>query len=320
MQSLRQWVIKYALLYALLPAVSAQAYAQYREIGLAAYYADDLHGRPTASGELYDRGNFTCAHRAHPFGTLLKITRLDNGASVTVRVNDKATFQDGFVVSLSLAAAMSIGLDQAGKARVQVEPVGPDGLPAPVTATGPAAYEYELTARSPARPYVPSGLTEKRAEPNPAMPTSRELLPKTAPAAAMPVQPYEYAAMPGRSPDYAMPAATSQTPVPSAYERGLGTLTPAYAPVNGTVTRIARGVGGYGVQLGAFANIGNAELQAATIAGLGIALVFVQEGTDTNNAPVFRLIAGNFQTRIEAERYLLQIREQYRLPGFVVGM
>lgn len=313
MQSVRQWVTKCALLYAILPAITTQAGAQYREIGLAAYYADNLHGRPTASGELYDRGNFTCAHRVHPFGTLLKITRLDNGASVTVRVNDKGIFPDGFVVSLSMAAAMTIGLDQSGKARVQVELLGPDGLPVSVDATVPAAYDYEFTARSPvsSQLYVPPGLTEKLAEPNPAMPTSRELLPKTAPAATVPLQEYEYGLVPGT---------TGKIPAPMAYEKELGTLPRTFSPVKGTVTRIARGIGGYGVQLGAFSNIVNAERQATFIADAGIASVYIQEGTDKHNAPVFRLITGNFQTRIEAEHYLQQIREQYQMSGLVVGM
>ncbi len=322
MQFVCQWAVRCTLSYALLSVFSLQADAQYREIGMASYYADYLHGRPTASGERYDRGDFSCAHRTHPFGTLLKVTRLDNGASVIVRVNDKGAFPEGFVVSLSMAAAMTIGLEQTGKARVQVEPVGQDGLPAPVSAAVPAAYSDEMTARTPfaTQPYVPAGLTEKLAEPNPAMPTSRELLPKTNPSVATPTQQYEYGPVPTTPPAYAPPGTLVKSQLPVAYESALGTLPPPYPPVKGTVVRIARGFGGFGVQLGAFSDNGNAERQATAFAELGIASVFVQEGMDSHNIRVFRLIAGNFQTRIEAERYLVQIREQYHFSGFIVNM
>jgi rare lipoprotein A len=94
------------------------------EVGLASYYSQGLQGRRTASGERYDPHAFTCAHRHHPFGTRLRVTALESGRSVEVRVNDRGPFAEGRVVDLSLAAAKALGMLSAGVIRVRVEPVG----------------------------------------------------------------------------------------------------------------------------------------------------------------------------------------------------
>lgn len=97
---------------------------QKEEYGKAGYYADSLHGRKTASGEKYDKYEFTCAHKTLPFGTKVKVTRMDNGKSVVVRVNDRGPFVEGYVVDLSRAAAEQINLIKIGVTRVKVEVVG----------------------------------------------------------------------------------------------------------------------------------------------------------------------------------------------------
>lgn len=91
------------------------------EYGKAAYYSDKLQGRKTSSGEPYDKAKLTCAHKTHPFGTTLRITRVDNNMSVLVKVNDRGPFHEGYVVDLSRAAAEKIDLVKAGVARVKVE-------------------------------------------------------------------------------------------------------------------------------------------------------------------------------------------------------
>ncbi len=95
--------------------------AQDEEFGLASYYSDLFHGKPTASGELYDKGKLTCAHKTYPYGTMLRVTRLDNNKSVQVRVTDRGPFISGRVVEISKAAADAIGLVPDGSTRVKVE-------------------------------------------------------------------------------------------------------------------------------------------------------------------------------------------------------
>jgi rare lipoprotein A len=92
------------------------------EIGLASYYADRFHGRPTASGEPYDRQAYTAAHRQLPFGTRVVVSRLDDGRSVTVRINDRGPFVRGRVIDLSYAAAKKLNMLRLGVVKVRVAP------------------------------------------------------------------------------------------------------------------------------------------------------------------------------------------------------
>lgn len=92
--------------------------------GDASYYADRFHLKgKTASGELYDRYKFTAAHRTLPYGTVLKVTNLNNGRSVNVRVNDRGPFIEGRIVDLSYVAAEQIGMIQSGVVPVEIEVV-----------------------------------------------------------------------------------------------------------------------------------------------------------------------------------------------------
>lgn len=91
------------------------------EKGEASYYADKFHGRPTASGEKYNKKSFTAAHRTLPFGTKVRVTNVKNGKSVDVTINDRGPFKAGRVIDLSRAAAEKIGLIQDGVAQVTVE-------------------------------------------------------------------------------------------------------------------------------------------------------------------------------------------------------
>jgi rare lipoprotein A len=91
------------------------------ETGLASFYARSLQGRRTASGARYDGRALTCAHRTHAFGTLLRVTELESGRSVVVRVTDRGPFVPGRVIDLSWAAARKLGMLDRGVARVRVE-------------------------------------------------------------------------------------------------------------------------------------------------------------------------------------------------------
>ncbi len=117
---MRQTLFAFAFLAAA-TILSSFGISSLEEMGKAGYYADSLHGRKTASGEKYDKNDFTCAHKSLPFGTKVRVTRLDNKKTVVVRVNDRGPFVDGFVVDISRAAAEEIGLVRDGVTRVKVE-------------------------------------------------------------------------------------------------------------------------------------------------------------------------------------------------------
>jgi len=91
------------------------------ETGYASYYAKCMQGRRTASGETCDLCKYTAAHRTLPFGTMLRVTMLQNNKSVIVKVNDRGPRIRGRVIDLSLAAAKQLDLVRAGVAKVKIE-------------------------------------------------------------------------------------------------------------------------------------------------------------------------------------------------------
>lgn len=105
------------------PAARSQKQTAAATTGQASYYASKFHGRRTANGERFDNGKLTAAHRTLPFGTRVRVTNLNNGRSVTVRVNDRGPFVKGRVIDLSVAAARRIDMVRAGVVPVRIEPV-----------------------------------------------------------------------------------------------------------------------------------------------------------------------------------------------------
>ena len=98
--------------------------------GLASWYGGQFQGRPTASGELFDTNQLTAAHRTLPFGTIVRVTRIDNGLEVEVRINDRGPFVEGRVIDLSFAAASALEMTGDGVAPVRLTVVG--GVDEPV--------------------------------------------------------------------------------------------------------------------------------------------------------------------------------------------
>ena len=92
----------------------------YVEQGTASYYGKKFHGRLTSNQEVYDMYAFTAAHKTLPLPSFARVTNLDNGKSVVVRVNDRGPFHEGRVIDLSYAAAVKLGITQRGTGRVEV--------------------------------------------------------------------------------------------------------------------------------------------------------------------------------------------------------
>ncbi|SIO45686.1 septal ring lytic transglycosylase RlpA family protein [Chitinophaga niabensis] len=91
------------------------------ESGKASYYADKFQGRKTANGETFKQQRMTAAHPTLPFGTKVKVTNLNNGRSVKVRVNDRGPFVAGRIIDLSKKAARKLGMLQTGVANVKLK-------------------------------------------------------------------------------------------------------------------------------------------------------------------------------------------------------
>lgn len=89
--------------------------------GIASWYGPGFHGRTTANGETFNTNRMTAAHKSLPFGTNVRVTNLENGRSVVVRINDRGPYHGARVIDLSHAAAVQIEMIQAGTANVEIE-------------------------------------------------------------------------------------------------------------------------------------------------------------------------------------------------------
>ena len=94
---------------------------EYREQGIASWYGEPFHGRRTSSGAVYDMHELTAAHKTLPLPSFVRVTNLENGRSVVVKVNDRGPFAKGRIIDLSYAAAQELGIIKSGTGRVEVE-------------------------------------------------------------------------------------------------------------------------------------------------------------------------------------------------------
>jgi rare lipoprotein A len=100
----------------------------YRAEGVASWYGRDFHGRLTANGEVYDMHSISAAHTTLPLPSYVRVTNLDNGRSIVVRVNDRGPYHRNRVIDLSIGTAKALDFYSRGLARVRVEYVGPAPL------------------------------------------------------------------------------------------------------------------------------------------------------------------------------------------------
>ena len=101
------------------------------KVGIASYYANKFEGRRTSSGEIFRQSKMTAAHNTLPLGTWIRVTRLDNGNQVVVRVNDRMHPKNPRLVDLSSAAARKLGYIGLGVVMVRVEDLGMHPPPDP---------------------------------------------------------------------------------------------------------------------------------------------------------------------------------------------
>ena len=94
---------------------------QHSTRGEASYYACFHHGKKTASGERFNMHSLTAAHRTLPLGSKIKVTNLNNGKEVVVRVNDRGPYARGRVLDVSLGAAKKLDMIKTGTAKVSIQ-------------------------------------------------------------------------------------------------------------------------------------------------------------------------------------------------------
>jgi rare lipoprotein A len=137
----------------------------YKAKGLASWYGRKFHGKPTSTGEPYDMYAMSAAHATLPLPSYAKVTNLENGKSVVVRVNDRGPFHDGRIVDLSYTAAYKLDILK-GVTPVEVEALAPDAAPDSFT-----AQAQEETVPAVALPPAEAVAAATVPAPSPASPT-----------------------------------------------------------------------------------------------------------------------------------------------------
>ncbi len=232
---------------------------EYVEQGTASYYGAKFHGRLTSNREVYDMYQFTAAHKTLPLPSFARVTNLDNGESVIVRVNDRGPFHDGRVIDLSYAAAVRLGITQRGTGRVEVRGLAPgsDNLLASNESRRPARGRAATAAVTTAIAAAP---------PPSRMDQLVEKLPATPVAASAP-RPAEVSAA-GPAPQavavQALPASTGMAPSTQAGSDALATASPA-------PDAAARALGAILLQVASFSSRDNASRALGQLSAAGIA-------------------------------------------------
>lgn len=120
----RLWPLILALVLLSGCAHVPRGYPGWTQTGTASWYGEDFHGKPTASGEIYNMYGISAAHNTLPLGTRCLVTNLDNGSTCVLTINDRGPFVGNRILDLSYGAAQRLGMADAGLARVRIQVLG----------------------------------------------------------------------------------------------------------------------------------------------------------------------------------------------------
>lgn len=296
--------------------------------GLGTWYGKKFHGQRTSSGELYDMYKMTAAHPILPIPSYARVTNLDNGNQVVVRINDRGPFHSTRVIDVSYTAALKLGLLDKGSHMLEVVRILPaeaeqlaaagkgGARPAPATVLRPQAPAPQ---REPVQVAAllyppPPGAHAAQANTAPAM----SVLANKAPAMATTGQAVAAQAAPSAATAASVASVASAATVaatgPAATAAGGVMLAGgANAPADGAIVPVAA-KGGFYLQLGAYGKPENAEAARARVAmesGLS-GLEVVPSGA------VLRLFSGPFGTRQEAELAMKALPASLGLKPLVI--
>lgn len=273
---------------------SAQANAQ--EFGKASYLDLAYQGAITASGEPYDGNKFTAAHKIHPFGTKLRITRQDNGRSVIVRINDRGPHIKGRIVDLSYAAAKALDMVRDGTVDVKVEVVSK------AIETGDEKQEASTSKNEPV----------VKNDPPPSSPESYNNASATV----------------NNSPGQGQDASTTETTDPKpeitnnqGTDYGDRLLKKPYSKFGLYEIKVLEvNKAGYGVQVASLSSYENAMKELTRLQGKNIdnALLSIESKADGQMA--FKVIVGPYENRATANQQISRLRRSLGVKGFLVDL
>ena len=302
------------------------------QVGLASYYADDFQGRETASGEKYDKNALTAAHKEFPFGSYIRVTRLDNGKSVVVKVNDRGPYFEGYVVDLSRRAAEAIDIIDIGVAKVKVELEKHPPKEKPVVRNieiGNIPDEYDIPEKvkekvasnetkpiekviyvDPKKDDSKDEFTSKGDEKSAAK-KAKEIVKKKKPIKEKIVK-----SAPKKVEKLKTDAKAEDSSKSMPYLTNKNFQT--YDLYKIELKRPKKM--GYGVQIGTFALYENVLKQIAILQGKSFDNILVSIQKSSSGKTLYKVILGPFSERASAQHYKENAAKRYKIKGFVIDL
>lgn len=254
-----------------------------QEKGFAINYKESDASRVTSSSELYDPSKLTAAHNTIPFGTLVKVTRLDNGMSVVVKINDRGPFTPNRILALSKAAANTIELKKYEKINVQLTVLPKKEIAEPLVEKPDKKVDI---------PFYQPGSTKTE-------PKETENLP-------LRLAPVE-GTITKQNP--VMERNTTLPPVSEALKLGLYQIQLNKLPEKG-----------FAIQVGSFQNVSVLWSEISKLHNAWFKQIMVQTKENANGLILHKLLLGPFATREKAISYKGNLKDKYGIDGFIVTL
>jgi len=308
----------YNLLVLLFLFIAPMLLAQ--ESGIASYYSDSFQGRKTASGEKYDKNKMTGAHKTLPFGTIVKVTRVDDGRSVKIRINDLGPYISGRIVELSGKAGEALGLYDDGLAEVTVRVIGKSDQ------TPTLAENQTSSSTLPPTPTlkVPSSTTAKSSEPVTNVPPTKPLITDNKLVEKGPEKPKSYE-KPKKISTPKVKEKSSKKRSVAPEKTGALALEPASKFTIGKSYKIAvmehsKKTDLYGVQVAAVKDIDGMMNLVTKYQSKWFEDVYVNVDIAKDGQPIYKLVLGAFEDKEKAENYKRSMKKRKKMDGFVVKL
>lgn len=306
----------------------------YDETGVASWYGPDFDGKSTANGETYDMGDLTAAHRTLPLPSIVRVTNLENGKSLVLRINDRGPFAKSRIIDVSKRAAIALGFHDAGTTRVRVQiladesrslkaqiltasgdmpklqaaptptlvaqPIAPPPGESPVASSPPAATPAPVATASVVTASPPPVIVQPAVPPaSSASPDDAYRPPKpgTETGGAIPVTPLDGTNSVEATPIPQAPAAVAVAPVPAKKKVAAVKVAPTYAVPGAKPMVMAQGW----VQAGTYRDKDKADAMKVRLTGLkGVNITQIQIG----GLPMYRVRLGPVFSQADANRLL----------------
>jgi rare lipoprotein A len=278
----------------------------YVEEGIASWYGQDFQGKRTANGERYDMNAVSAAHPTLPLPSMVKVTNLDNGRVLDVRVNDRGPFHSNRIIDLSRRAAQLLGFYDVGTAHVRVEIDPVESLNLKNQALQQHPPEMPQIAAAPRE-----AISETSLAPIAVVASASEITPTTAPAAASaPADPVAAPALPPKPASKPAAKAPKKSTPKTAAKPAAKTAPKTAAKPKQVETRIARAnpgpeVPGIFVQAGAFSDAANAQRLEQQLSSLGNVTIVA---ATVNNMRLYRVRLGPIADNAAAEELLSRVK------------